>query len=499
MPLIDFPPGVVNFSSRKKNTGNWREVNLVRWDGPTLLPVGGWSKVNYTAFASPVRTIHSWGTIAGARYTAFLCEEHCYVDVGDGILLDITPVDGLEPPPAIQDGGYGDEDYNEGLFGTPRTGQDRGILVTYCFTVDNWGEDLRVMTSVDGRLLGWSPSTPGTKLQAVANAPVSNRSFLVTPERFIVIFGAGGVPHRFQWCDQENDTVWNALSTTKAGEFDIQPMSAIVTAKLAPNGILVFTTRSSYLVSFVGLPYVYSCSEVSECQSPYSYASAVRIPDGLLWVAPNGFWLFNGSSIAPVSCPIWDWIKSRISLDVSRRLSAMVTIPTAFEVWWFFSTGNEGVKNDTVVIFNYNSGAWSMGKINRQCGVSSANDYTPLMSDGVNVYSHETGNAYPGAPELPWAESYTLSIDTGSRMATIKQMLPEFIGDNTGVEFILIKNNNPSSVSDELLSAPKRIRSNGYVDVRETARNFRLRVKATKTGRWSLGPVEIDIAARGMK
>jgi hypothetical protein len=83
---IILPPGVVNKRSRKANKVNWREVNLLRWDNDTLEPVGGWEKLNYPAFSSDLREMHRWSTNSGDLITAFLCEEHCYVDLGDGSL-----------------------------------------------------------------------------------------------------------------------------------------------------------------------------------------------------------------------------------------------------------------------------------------------------------------------------------------------------------------------------------------------------------------------------
>lgn len=98
--LIDFPPGIVNETSRRRNKVNWREGHLVRWEGNTLMPIGGWQKLAYSGeFASPLRSIHRWVDNSGIRHIAYLCEQHCYVDSGDSVLKDITPEDGIEPPP----------------------------------------------------------------------------------------------------------------------------------------------------------------------------------------------------------------------------------------------------------------------------------------------------------------------------------------------------------------------------------------------------------------
>lgn len=49
MTTIELPPGVVNTASRKAKTGSCRETHIVRWEGGTMLPFGGWEAIDYAA------------------------------------------------------------------------------------------------------------------------------------------------------------------------------------------------------------------------------------------------------------------------------------------------------------------------------------------------------------------------------------------------------------------------------------------------------------------
>jgi hypothetical protein len=498
MAHFDIPPGVVNEVSKKRNTSNWRETHLVRWERNTLRPVGGWEKLIFSGtFASRLREMHRWIDNSGIQWTAYLCEQHCYVESGDGTLVDITPEDGLEAPGAPGEGGYGDDVYGTEDYGEPRGDDDRINVITPTYTLGNWGEELRVMTSADGRLLRWSPSSPTDLLVAVENAPTGNRSFIVTPERFIMLFGAGGNNANFVWSDQEDDTEWTPGTTTKAGGFVIEPYSPIIAELRVPNGILMFSAQGGYLISFIGAPYYYNYAPITDCPPPLSAASIVEVPDGAFWPGLNGPWVYNGVSASPVDCPIWDWITDAINPNSSKRESVSINIPARFEVWFFFVSGADMDYNNRVVIYNYARKQWSMGKLGRTCGVSSPNDPYPLMSDGTNVWRHETGFNYPDLTELPWAETFSLNVG-GMNMATIVQMLPEVAGGRDAVQFRLIKSTNPTS-GPETFSDPKLIRTNGFVDIRETARDFRLRVEMVKKKEWSFGPFELTIAGRGSK
>lgn len=501
MPNIVFPPGVVSTRSLKTNTANWREANLMRWDDITLKPVGGWAKVNYPdgSFASRVREMHKWFDNNGTLYTAYLCEQHCYVDKG-GVLINITPADGLAPPPTPDAGGFGDAEYDLDEYGTPRDVQFRLDAAAPCYTLDNWGQELRVMTSSDGRLLGWDPAAAdGTLLTAVANAPVSNRTFVVTPERFIILFGAGGDMSRFSWSDQENDTVWNVDIATKAGGYNVEPRAPILGARLWAGGVLMFTARAAYLISYTGLPYIYSYEKSSECPAPFSAASVVETPAGLMWAAPNGFWVHNGVNASPLSCSIWDWIKDQIDFARSRFEAYMINVPAKFEIWWFFVRKDDATFNTRVAIYNYKNSNWTMGKMSRTCGVSATNDQYPLMSDGAKIYQHEDGFEYSGAPEKPWVESFTINMQGGAIMNSIYQMLPELVGDPADIQFSFVMVDNPTKETVQRVAGPMKIKDNGYVDVRVKARDIRMRVEMIGRKDWSLGPINMDTRAGGNK
>lgn len=495
---VDFPPGISHQVSRRRNQVSWREANLVRWSGETLNPVGGWSKVGYADFGSPIKKIHRWIDNSGNRHIAYLCEEHCYVDSGDGVLNDITPVDGFSPAPIGGQGGYGDELYGVKPYGTPRAPAERYNPLTPVFTLDNWGQELRAMTSTDGRLLRWDPSEVGAKLTAVPNAPTNNRTFVVTPERTIILFGAGGVKSQFMWSDQENDTNWTPGTTSKAGSYSVEPAAHIVSCENTPVGTVMFTTRSAYIIKYIGLPFVYSYEKIADCPPPLSPGALAPVPYGLVWMAHNGFWKFDGSDVTPLPCSVWDWVKNNRDEAISQILSSAYVVHGNFEVWFNF-VGVGDLNNSRVAVFNYKENIWTMGYISRNCGNSVPNDPNPLMAMDKVLYKHEVGFEYPGSP-MPWIESHVMNIAAGVRLSTIRQMLPEISGDLGSVQFKVIKLNNPNDpASKETESAPKPIRSNGYVDVRETARDFRLRVEMVAPRGWSLGPIDVDMTGRGFK
>ena len=100
-----------------------------------------------------------------------------------------------------REGGYGDALYNDDTYGTPRTISPIAALdkVPSAYSLDNFGSILYAMTSADGRLLMWDPAVGGPAVVQPADAgrgPVPlGRCFVVTNERFIMIFGSANRRH----------------------------------------------------------------------------------------------------------------------------------------------------------------------------------------------------------------------------------------------------------------------------------------------------------------
>ena len=496
---IQFPPGVTNLASKNAKIVNWRESNLVRWDnGTTLRPVGGWEKFSLPPFTDTVRKMHRWSDNNNNVYTAYLCETHCYVDI-KGVLTDITPDGGMIDPTGTG-GGYGDHTYGTLQYGTPRPGENRLRLYTPTYSMDNWGEELRVMTSADGRYLGWSPiAAPGTKLVAIANAPLNNRSFIITPERHAMIFGMDGQFDKFGWSDEEDDTNWAFTDIlSRAGYYEISPKSPIVAHQLFEDGILMFSPAMSYEIEYVGLPYVYSYRPIGKVPIPVSPASVCETPSGVVWPSIDGWWIFDGTTPRVVPCDVWDFITKRIDTPNARFFSAIVHVANKGEVWWFWPDKGTGPENARYVCWDYRSSVWNMGLLRRTCGFVYANDRYPVMSDGVNIWKHEIGFMYPDAVEMPWIESFNLNPNGGENMITVKKILPDVEGDIDALRFSMMKTNVRAGYTPETRSPQRKKNGYGWVDIRETALDMRLRIDMVKESDWgTVGPIVFDNAVRG--
>jgi hypothetical protein len=498
---IEFPAGTTTLLSKSAKTANWRETNLMRWDdGVTLRPVLGWEQIVYpTAFASRVRAIHRWMTLAGIFYTAYLCEAHCYIDTG-GALFDISPTPAFAPLPNVG-AGYGEKNYNLSTYGTPRLGASSLQKFSPAWSINNWGEDLLVMSSYDGRLLMWDSSAPTSTLTPVATAPTNNRQFVVTPDRHCMLFQMGGQQGDFGWCSQENINDWDFASITNtAGKFTVDPFSPIVAAHSSAVGVTVHTPAMTHFVEYVGLPYIYRRRAIGKIPIPISAASMSSIPEGIVWISVEGFWMFNGSTADTIPCPIWDVIAAKMDFERTVRESHSINMLARGEIWWFWVDPTLGLETTRYAAIDYRGKVWMSGYLHRTCGNTYANDRFPVMSDGFKVWKHESGFQYPEALFMPYLESQTISIASGENWNTITKIMPDIAGDKTALTFRLAMQNDRSDYASEKYSTQRTVNEHGWVDIRETARDVRLRIDMVRNSDWStVGPIIFDIKKRGKK
>jgi hypothetical protein len=317
------------------------------------------------------------------------------------------------------------------------------------------------------------------------------RCFVVTPERFVVIFGAvdainGGGFRRFAWCDQENPTSWNYSDvTSQAGFLDIEPASPIITAISTRSGTLFWTGKKAYVSQFLGSPFIYNYVELADNCTPWSPQSMVTTSAMVLWMSEQGMFSYDGTSILPAPCAVRAWIDEDIDPVNVREQSCAIHVENFNEFWWFFPQKGQPY-NTRAVFYNYKEGWWSQARLSRSGGVTAAYNSHTIMANGLVAYQHELGNYYSADAALPFAETFDVKFGPDARLTTVKQLIPNIetleLSDPTAianaigaVRYSLFYRNSRSLGAPELQTAPKPVRDDGYVDLRTTGRDIRLR------------------------
>ena len=518
---VTIPPGVVRNSTPAGVGLHWYDSHLMRWVQGRMRPVLGWEEISYAGFAgfaSPIRALHRWVDQQGFERVAVLCEEHLYVVEGDATVTDITPIEErnaddsvryaagiIGPGSSLVSGGYGGGKYDQGVYDTPRPPRPYVRRIGEVWRLNNWGEHLIAMASTDGRLLRWIPGEPhaervkGQESDATDFfAPEGNRTFVITPERYLILFGMDGQVNKFGWCSQENIEDWDFANTTNtAGFYEVEPMSRIIDAQVARYTTIFWTVSGAYVIEYKALPYIYTYAYLGSHAGPLSGQSATVYSGTVIWPALDGFWQFDGSAVSQVPCPVQDWFQQLLDDKAGRAHMAGWFNGAASEVWWCFPEKGR-TENNKLIIYNFEERWWSIGNLDRTCGYPGTLAAYPIMATTATIFRHEKGSYYPGA-DLPWIRSGQISPDgAGKIRATTKQLLVDTDAPLDAVSYEIIATKGRFQGAQEYTKGPKLPRLQGKVDYRITGRDFAVKMASTRSGlAWSFGQGAILIAPRG--
>lgn len=486
---ITLPPGVYRNGTAFQASGRWRDASLVRWTDGTMQPIGGWT-TRVTMAAYPIRGAISWRDLGGDRYIAGGTYAGLLVASASGTVTDIT-IAGLTvgSVDAEQNLGYGGGFYGVGTYGTPRA--DTGAYgEATTWSLDNWGEYLVACSYADGRLLEWQLDT-ALNAVAISGAPTGNLGLVVSEERFLFALGAGGNPRKVQWCDREDNTTWTPLATNEAGDIELQTSGQIMQGIRARGQTLILTDLDAHTATYQGPPFVYGFERVGSACGAISRHSAVSVDAGVFWMGQRGFYRYSGGAVQELPCDVLDYMFGNLNAAQSSKVYGVANSQFS-EIWWFYPQ-SDGTECSDYVAFNIKEGHWSIGVIDRTCGIDKGVFSTPIWfaSSGV-AYNHETANNRNG--EAVYAESGPISLGAGDTVMAATMLIPDELtqGEVTATfKTRFHPNDTERSYGPYTMANP--------TDIRFTGRQVSMRIDGVANTSWRVGVPRLDVKAGGLR
>ena len=413
-------------------------------------------------------------------------------------------------------------------YGNEDAGSSSLVLEASSWIFDLWGENLVAMSTADGRIFQWDPTTTdptGTKAVVIANAPINNSAILVSKQRHLFAFGAGGNKRKIQWSHAESETTWTVTATNQAGSFEIDSSGEILAGETVGDRILVWTSTDLHAVDWVGMPYVYGRKKIGDACGAISNRSMVSVGDKAFWMSQGGFFQYQGT-VQPLQCDVQDHIFKDINRVQYSKIYASMN-PEFFEVTWWYasSTSDEILKYAT---FNYAENWWSVGELCRTAFADgSPGVYSnPIgIADDGTIYEHEidvsTGKRTTSQIALTnsdvsdydrrlvigtdatddvglcFAET-VMEIGDGENIANITQLVTDTAGHgDNGLRFKFKTSYTPTGT--ESTSSNYDVAADGYTDVREQGRQFIYRVESGFDQYWEMGSIRAEVSAGGRR
>lgn len=491
MPLVplDIPPGVYRNGTEYESKGRWFDANLVRWREGRLEPVGGWTTFDETGSAldGKARNIITWRSNSSARFIGIGTNTKLYASQG-GQFYDVTPsgfTTGRED--SVTGFGYGIGVYDVGTYGTARTAP---ALEAATWALDTWGEYLVACAAHDGKLYEWQLSF-GSAAAVITNAPTNCSGLVVTNERYLVALGAGGNKRKVQWSDQEDNTVWTPAATNTAGDLLLETTGRIRTARRVGNDILIWTDVDCHLMRYVGPPFVYGIERIGTDCGVVGNNSIIVSGNTAVWLSESGFWTYDGG-IRPLQCDVLLDVTDGLNIDQAAKVYGAHN--SEFGEMWFFYPSASSIENDKYVVWNYRLNHWVNGSLARTCWADQGVFNNPLaISSSSIVYSHETGWLDDGATRVGtvYATSGPIEISQGDRLAMIDRIITDSYENLPSLKATITTKNTPElagSSSEYTFSE-----SDGYVDVRLTARQLQVKLEAVRDDGFKFGTIRMNL------
>ncbi len=495
---VQIPAGVVRLGTPSLSPDRWYAANLVRWREGKMQPIGGWSRISETPLPSDVRKIATWRDNANVERVAFGCEENLILLEGNAY-TDITPEGFVGSGGELYQVGYSVGPYGAEAYGTARSHGSTAFQRPLTWSLQAWGEQLLGVWNVDGRLLRWAPNSPMTKAEAVPNAPANNRAMVVTPERHVLLVGAGNEPRRIAWCSSEDYTDWNFSSITNtAGFLDLQTRGTLTYACPVRDGTLVFSESDVWLVSYIGQPFVYSAQQINGDTSLLGPNTVAVFGGRAAWMGKTGFWVYDGGVVRPlpsdVSAYVYDDIDERIA-PIFAHASANGVFP---EIWWFYPSRGSDIPN-RYVIWNYAENWWAIGEMARTAMAAADVRVKPLaVGADKHVYQHEDGWTAAGRSRVGtvFAESGTL----GGQQEGVAILRAQFDSGSSGHDATSLSIlSRQTRDGPETHYGPFNARADGHCPMRAGGRDIRLRVSANRDQEWIVGAMRFDVSPGGVR
>ena len=425
--------------------------------------------------------------------------------------------------------GWGAGTWGAGGWGSTNALSETGQLRLWSH--DAFGEDL-IINPRAGSIYYWDESG-GEDNRAVAISTLSGANLAPTKglqvivsdiDRHVIVLGADPIvgssrsgsidPLLIAFSDQESVTNWEPTATNTAGSLRLSSGSQIVGGLRSRQEILIWTDTSLYSMQFIGAPFTFGLNLVNENVGLISPSGMINAPDGVYWMARDGFYTYSGS-VKRLVCSVLNYVLDDINTTQSFKTLAF-TNREFNEVGWFYcSSSSEEI--DRYVTYNYLEGAWSIGNLSRTAwiddGVFEKPRATGKDSDGDGyVYIHESTDDDDGSPmDNVFIESGDIDIEEGNQLGFVSRIIPDvkFFGTaptDGQINFVLKTRNFPGE-SLTTNSTNNITSTTQQAFTRARGRQLVLRVESdddaatgSRTGfKWRLGANRIDIRTDGRR
>ena len=423
--------------------------------------------------------------------------------------------------------GWGSGSWSRGTWGSGSSLLTSGNTLRI-WSHDNFGEDL-LYNARDAGIYYWDKtsglSARGVALSSLVGAnttPTIAKQILVSDaDRHIIAFGCDPQndigtqdPLLIRFSSQESLTDWASTATNTAGDLRIGSGSEIITAVETRQQVLVFTDTSLHAMQFLGPPFTFGITTISENITVAGPLSAIAVEDMVFWMGEEEFYVYSGG-VQRLPCTVRDYVFSDINSDQLQKVTAGTN--TSFsEIWWLYPS-ETSEECDRYVIYNYQQQVWYYGTLDRTCWLDRGiNAYPIVAGPDHTLYTHEfgfdDGSTNPATGISSYIESSQVSLGSGDRFMLVSRLIPDMtfrdsVNESpTALMTVQVRNfpggnytNTTGSTVQKTASVPvEQFTEDVFLRLRGRSMAFKIQSSDTGTA-WRLGTPRVDMRPDGRR
>ena len=404
--------------------------------------------------------------------------------------------------------GFGSGTYGFGITAGTQTGTP--ISATN-WTIDNWGQDV-VACPAGGGIYYWNPTGGFSTLVNILTAPVFNEGIFVSmPQQILVAYGSTvaqniGVqqdPLLVAWSDIGDFEAWTPLTTNQAGSYRIPTGSKIVGGIQGPQNGLIWTDLDMWSMNYLGYPLVFGFTKVGANCGLAGKHAACQLSGNVYWMGQSNFFMFGGSGVQVIPCPIWDYVFQNV--DTANIYKTVACANTSFnEVWWFFPASAGSGEPNRYVKYNTLERTWDYGVLSRTAWIDQSVLGPPIAaSPDSYIWQHETTEDAAGSAIVSSMQTGYFVVNEAHEKTFIDLIWPDFkyglYGGSQGASIQVTVYGADYPTDTPTAFGPFTMNSTTqYINLRMRARLVAMKFESSDLGSfWRIGNVRVRYAQDG--
>lgn len=404
--------------------------------------------------------------------------------------------------------GFGSGSYGFGI--TPGTQYGTPISATN-WTIDNWGQDV-VACPAGGGIYYWNPTGGFSTLVNILTAPAFNEGIFVSmPQQILVAYGSTvaqniGVqqdPLLVAWSDIGDFEAWTPLTTNQAGSYRIPTGSKIVGGIQGPQNGLIWTDLDMWSMNYLGYPLVFGFTKVGANCGLAGKHAACQLSGNVYWMGQSNFFMFGGSGVQVIPCPIWDYVFQNV--DTANIYKTVACANTSFnEVWWFFPASAGSGEPNRYVKYNTLERTWDYGVLSRTAWIDQSVLGPPIAaSPDSYIWQHETTEDAAGSAIVSSMQTGYFVVNEAHEKTFIDLIWPDFkyglYGGSQGASIQVMVYGADYPTDTPTAFGPFTMNSTTqYINLRMRARLVAMKFESSDLGSfWRIGNVRVRYAQDG--